>query len=161
MDVRVGPATGEDLPRVLGLMEENGLPKDGLDGLMETTLVAREGERVVGSAALELYGEAALLRSVAVARDLRGAGVGGLLTRAAIELARERGASEAYLLTETAEGFFPRFGFSPIERSGVPERVRGSVEFVSACPEDARAMALFVGASDAALGRGTGGARRA
>ena len=86
--MRVGPAGREDLPRVLGLMEENGLPRDGLEGLTGTTLVAREGERVVGSAALELYGEAALLRPVAVAEGLRGAGVGGLLTRPAIELAR-------------------------------------------------------------------------
>jgi len=141
MDVRVGPAAYEDLPHVLALLEENGLPKAGLEGLDDTTLVAREGGRILGSAALELYGEWALLRSVAVAQDSRGAGVGGSLTRAALRLARERGVRRAYLLTETADGFFPRFGFSPVERSEVPREMRHSVEFVSACPSSARAMA--------------------
>jgi hypothetical protein len=42
---------------------------------------------------------------------------------------------------EDLPGIFPRFGFRPIGRAEVPEDVRGSVEFVSACPERARAMA--------------------
>jgi amino-acid N-acetyltransferase len=93
---------------------------------------------VVGSAALELHRSGALLRSVVVAADRRGQ---GRLAGEALALARERGAERAYLLTETADCFFPRFGFRPIGRAEVPEDVRGSVEFVSACPESARAMA--------------------
>jgi amino-acid N-acetyltransferase len=153
VNVSVGPATREDLAQVLGLLEESGLPKEGLERLRETTLVAREGKRVVGSAALEMYGASALLRSVAVCRDLRGRGLGRRLTRAALSLAHERGAVRAYLLTETADAYFPRFGFAPVRRSEVPEEVRGSVEFVSACPESARAMVTdrldeFVGHDD-------------
>jgi len=41
---------------------------------------------------------------------------------------------------EDLPGILPRFGFRPIGRAEVPEDVRGSVEFVSACPESARAM---------------------
>jgi amino-acid N-acetyltransferase len=103
-----------------------------MERLRETTLVARDGERVVGSAAL--------LRSVAVCRDLRGRVLGQRLTRAALSLAHKRGAVRAYLLTETADAFFTRFGFAPVRRSEVPEDVRGFVEFASACPESARAM---------------------
>jgi amino-acid N-acetyltransferase len=138
---RIGPAAREDLPGILSLLEERGLPEDGLEDHLGTALVAREGGRVVGSAALELHRSGALLRSVAVEADRRGQGLGQRLAREALALARERGAERAYLLTETADGFFPRFGFRPIGRAEVPEDVRGFVEFVSACPESARAMA--------------------
>jgi len=138
---RVGPAAREDLPKILSLLEEGGLPPDGIEDHLGTALVAREGERVVGCAALELYRSGALLRSLAVSGDRRGGGLGRRLAREALDLARERGAARAYLLTETADGFFGRFGFREVPRAEVPEDVRLSVEFVSACPEDARAMA--------------------
>jgi amino-acid N-acetyltransferase len=138
---RIGPAVREDLPGILSLLEDSGLPEDELEDHLGTALVAREGGRVVGSAALELHRSGALLRSVAVEADRRGQGLGRRLAREALVLARERGAERVYLLTETADGFFPRFGFRPIGRAEVPEDVRGSVEFVSGCPESARAMA--------------------
>ena len=65
----------------------------------------------------------------------------GPAVREALALASERGAESANLLTETADGFFSRFGFRPICRAEVPEDARGSVKVVSACPESARAMA--------------------
>ena len=131
--MNVEPAAHRDL-------SANGLPPDGLAGHLGSTLVARSAGRVVGSAAVEMYGPHALLRSVAVDKDHRGGGLGQRLTRKVLELARERGAVAAFLLTGTADGFFPRFGFEPSGRSGVPEAVRGSVEFVSACPESTRAV---------------------
>lgn len=132
----------DELPEILALLEECGLPPDGLGDHLSSTIVARREGRVVGSAALELFERTALLRSVAVRRDLRGAGLGGRLTAAALNLALELGVEEAYLLTETADSFFPRFGFRWVPRSEVPEDVRRSVEFISACPAGARAMAL-------------------
>lgn len=102
--------------------------------------MAREGARVTGCAAVERYGTAGLLRSVAVDQERRGAGLGIRLTTAALELARARGVRTLYLLTETAAGFFPRFGFQPIARADVAPAVRASVEFTSACPDTALAM---------------------
>jgi amino-acid N-acetyltransferase len=142
MRVSIEPARRNELPQILTLLEESGLPRDGLEDHLATTLVARRHEQVVGSAALEPYGPAALLRSITVRRDLRGGGLGRRLTEAALGLARELGVVEVYLLTETADLFFPRFGFRPISRSGVPQGVRRSVEFTSACPASARAMVL-------------------
>ena len=140
MSAVVGPAAREDLPGILSLLGVSGLPPDGLEDHLGSTIVARESGRVVGSAAVELHGPHALLRSVAVDGRHRGGGLGRRLTREALELARSRGAREAFLLTETADAFFARLGFGPIERPAVPEPVRGSVEFVSACPASARAM---------------------
>lgn len=139
-NVSVGPATRGDLPQVLALLEETSLHPDGLEDHLATALVARAEDRIVGSTAVEFHGSHALLRSVA--GDRRGGGLGQRLTGEALALARERGATAVYVLTETADGFFPRFGFSPVERREVPDGVRGSVEFVSACPESARAMFL-------------------
>lgn len=140
--IPIEPARPDELPEILTLLEECGLPQDGLRDHLSSTLVARREGGIVGSAALEIYGRTALLRSVAVRRDLRGAGIGGRLTAAALNLALDLGVEEAYLLTETADSFFPRFGFRRIPRSEVPEDVRRSAEFVSACPAGARALAL-------------------
>ena len=96
----------------------------------------------MGCATLELYGRVALLRSVAVARVFRGTGLGRRLTETALELSRHLDADEAYLLTETAELFFPRFGFRPIPRSEVARSVQRSVEFTVACPASARVTVL-------------------
>lgn len=130
-----------DLPSVLGLLERSGLPTAGIAQHLETTVVIREGERLVACAAIEPYGTAGLLRSVAVDPAQRGRGMGTTLTESAIDLARRRGIRTLYLLTETAEPFFTRLGFTVVPRSAVAAPVRESVEFTSACPASAVAMA--------------------
>jgi len=134
---RAAPA---DLDAILALLRRNHLPVDGLAAHLDTTLVARLGVRIVGCAALEMYDDGALLRSVAVEGAVRGSGIGRLLTNAAIRLARDRRVSAVYLLTTTAEEYFPRHGFERIERGSVPPGVRTSVEFTSACPSTAIVM---------------------
>jgi amino-acid N-acetyltransferase len=64
------------------------------------------------------------------------------LTRAALDLAQARGITEVYLLTETAQHYFPRFGFHAIPRQTVAPAIHHSVEWTSACPETAQAMLL-------------------
>lgn len=140
--LQLAPATLADLPAVLDLLTESDLPHDGLADHFDAAVVARDGATVVGCAALELYGEAALLRSVAVAARMRGQGLGRELTTAALELARARGVRRVYLLTTTAEGYFPSFGFAPITRAEVEPAVQASVEFTGACPASAAVLAL-------------------
>ena len=89
MTVEIRRATEKDLDAVLSLLAESGLPQDDLADHLETTLVATDNSQIVGSAALELYPDGALLRSVAVAPRLRGSGLGHRLTDAATELARQ------------------------------------------------------------------------
>lgn len=143
---KIGSANSSDLSRVIRLLEENGLPNAGLRDHLVTLLVARKERRIVGSAALEMYGSAALLRSVATHSSMRRQGLGRSLTRAALDLARESGVKNPYLLTESAETFFAQFGFAPIDQPMVPSAVRTSAEFTTACPESAIAMALSIGA---------------
>jgi amino-acid N-acetyltransferase len=77
----------------------------------------------VSSAGLECYCTIALLRSVAVAPHSYGQRLGERLVLAALDLADERGIDAVYLLTETAQGFFLRFGFTTIGRAEVPPSV--------------------------------------
>lgn len=140
MDVRIEGAQPSDARDVLRLLEQNRLPLDGLADHLGTTLVARQESRVVGSAALELYADGALLRSVAVAPELQRQGLGRDLTSAAVRLAQDLHVTAIYLLTTTAERYFPKFGFERITRAEVPATVRTSVEFTTACPSSAVVM---------------------
>lgn len=140
MDVRIEGAQPSDARDVLRLLEQNRLPLDGLADHLGTTLVARQESRVVGSAALEVYADGALLRSVAVAPELQRQGLGRDLTSAAVRLAQDLHVTAIYLLTTTAERYFPKFGFERITRAEVPATVRTSVEFTTACPSSAVVM---------------------
>jgi amino-acid N-acetyltransferase len=62
------------------------------------------------------------------------------LTEAALTVAKHRGSHTAFLLTTTAENFFPKLGFERIPRDEVPASVQASVEFQSACPASAVVM---------------------
>jgi amino-acid N-acetyltransferase len=133
-------AQESDLPAVRRLLESQHLPLDGVDEHVSTMVVARDGNKVVGAAAVELYGDGALLRSVVVDPAVRGQGLGHRLSDAALSIARNRGIHTAFLLTTTAETFFPKLGFEQIVRSDVPASVQASIEFQSACPASAVAM---------------------
>jgi amino-acid N-acetyltransferase len=95
---------------------------------------------VAGAVGLEFYGEYALLRSLAVAREYRGRGLGRRLVARALEAAAGRGAREVYLLTVTAQSFFERLGFTAAAREDVPAPLRQSLEFREVCPASAAVM---------------------
>ena len=138
--IEIAPLAPEDEPGLLALLTRCGLPLDGVRDHLANALVARQGNRLVGSAVLEVYAGGALLRSVAVEESARGLGLGIRLTEDALALARRLGVRRVFLLTETAAHFFPRFGFRAISREEVPESVRASLEFTTACPRSALAM---------------------
>ena len=133
-------ARPSDAEAVLRLLARHHLPPDGLEGHLATTLVARQNGEIVGSAALEVYPDGALLRSVAVAPEVQGQGLGRELTDAAIRLAQDLRVPAIFLLTTTAERYFPKFGFERIARADVPATVQSSIEFTSACPSSATVM---------------------
>jgi amino-acid N-acetyltransferase len=140
MGIDIEPARPEDVDDVLRLLSGHQLPPDGLRDHVGTLLVARQDGRIVGSVALEMYADSALLRSVAVAPTLQRQQLGRGLTEAAIRLAQDRRVPAIYLLTTTAADYFPRFGFERITRADVPTGVQQSVEFTSACPSTAIVM---------------------
>jgi len=53
MSQTIEPARSGDLPAILSLLERGGLPAAGLDQHLEAAVVAREGTRVLGCAAVD------------------------------------------------------------------------------------------------------------
>jgi amino-acid N-acetyltransferase len=139
-EIVIERATHADAPSIVGLLAASGLPVVGLLEHLDSVYVAKRDGRVIGTAALELYDDTALLRSVAVDVAERGTGIGRVLTDAAIADAHARGVGSLYLLTTTADRYFPRFGFAVVPREEVPASVRESIEFRSACPASATVM---------------------
>lgn len=133
-------ARREDQGAVMELVRSAGLPTSGIEIGLAEFVVAEHAGRIVGVAGLETYGTDGLLRSVAVADDWRGRGLGGALTRWILEAARRQGITDLYLLTETAADFFARFGFRPVPREDASEAIRASGEFREVCSVSATLM---------------------
>ena len=137
----IRPATPSDLPRVEQLLTQNDLPLDGIPASLDGFVVAEANGELVGVAGIETCCDDALLRSVAVRPEWRTHGIGRALVTQAILNSESRGMRALYLLTTTAERYFPSFGFKRIDRAEVPQAVRETQEFAKACPETATVMA--------------------
>ncbi len=133
-------AAAGDTERVARLLTEQALTGAGLADWIERFWVAEDRGAIVGVAGLEVYGRAALLRSVAIDRAWRGTGLGRLITEHALDDAKSAGARDVYLLTTTAEHYFPRIGFACVARESVPDALMASEEFQGACPASAVVM---------------------
>jgi amino-acid N-acetyltransferase len=135
MDVRL--ARPDEAGQVAELVTASRLPVARLAGAWRTW-VAVDGDQLLGTASLERHGDALLLRSVAVRAGQRGRGVGSELVRAALAAAGPR--RSVALLTETAAGWFPRFGFRSVERTALDPALAASAELAGACPATAQAF---------------------
>lgn len=134
------PASPDDMPAIEQLLLASGLPLDGVREALPSFIVAEAGSEVVGVAGMEARNDNALLRSVAVAEKWRSRGLGRQLVTRIIAEAEARGISALYLLTTSAERYFPSFGFRQVEREAVPADIRSTREFTDACPASATVM---------------------
>lgn len=100
------------------------------------------GDKLVAIGAVEIKRPVALLRSIAVPAENRGQGLAVAMTHHLLDVARSNGVRELYLLTETAEHYFTRFGFCPVARDAVPVEIKSTRQFESLCPSTALAMRL-------------------
>ena len=141
-------ARASDLSAVELLLRTAHLPTAGVAEAFTTFVVAEHRAEIVGVAGLELRGNNALLRSVAVASAWQNHGLGRELVERSIALAESHKLRAVYLLTTTAERYFPAFGFEPTDRQSVPIDVRESPEFTGACPASALAMVRFIDGSN-------------
>jgi amino-acid N-acetyltransferase len=92
---------------------------------LQTFLVAeRDGdEAVVGCCALEVvWSDLAEMKSLAVASDQRGKGIGTALVEAALKEARRLGVPRVFALT-LEPTFFARTGFTITKKEGLPMKV--------------------------------------
>ncbi|HEX8039168.1 MAG TPA: arsenic resistance N-acetyltransferase ArsN2 [Chryseosolibacter sp.] len=127
------------------LLKSSGLPADDLDYNRDLLVGYYEGDDLVGTGGLEVYGPYALLRSLSVKMGIRGKAVGTTITEYLLEEAKKKKLKSVYLLTETAHGFFQKKGFKDVSRDAVPREVKQSEEFSKLCPESAAVMCLDLG----------------
>ena len=143
--MKIRKARKTDLAAVEELLLNSNLPVDGVRDHFADFIVAEDSNGIEGAVGLEKYDSVALLRSAVVAPEYRGSGVGKRLVEQVLERAEEDGIDELYLLTTTAEKYFPRFGFKATSRAAVPEELKASAEFRGACPDTAVVMKRRLG----------------
>lgn len=141
-NITLRQATPSDWPALAALLEANKLPLDGAQDHLQTYLLAITNGEVIGSAGAEVYGDIALLRSVAIAPGLQKQGLGKALVGRFLDEARRRSIRHAYLLTVTAPEYFAQFGFKRMKVEDAPAALKASAEFQGACPACAAFMGL-------------------
>jgi amino-acid N-acetyltransferase len=133
-------AVPEDLTGIERLLIASHLPTEGVAGALDGFFIAEHDGEVVGVVGVEECCDYGLLRSTAVSPEWRSRGLGRQLVQRAIAESESKGVQALYLLTTTAEHYFPSFGFAKTSRDSVPDPVRRTGEFTSACPASATVM---------------------
>lgn len=134
-------ALADDLARIVALLEQAGLPAADITrgGLQDFIVALDEGE-IIGAVELERHGEHGLLRSLVMAPDWRGHGLGMALVDAVEAKARLQGVRSLSLLTGTAAPYFSVLGYAAIIRADAPAAVQASTEFTTLCPASSTCM---------------------
>jgi amino-acid N-acetyltransferase len=130
-----------NLDAAVQLLAAAQLPTEDLTAAhCENFFFAGSPTELTGLVGLELYGNVALLRSLVVAPDRRGAGAGAALLKHAEDHARSQGVRTLYLLTTTAESFFAKQGYQRAARETAPAAIRATREFAGICPASSAFM---------------------
>jgi amino-acid N-acetyltransferase len=133
-------------PEVRALLSASQLPTSDLgDGATVRLFGCMADQHPCGVVGLEIHGEVALLRSLAVADAQRGGGLGAALVAHAERYAAGRGVATVYLLTTTAAGFFMRLGYRHVPREDAPAAIAATSQFSGLCPASSAFMAKSVG----------------
>lgn len=90
---------------------------------LQTFLVCRDGDSVIGCCALQVvWSDLAEIKSLAVAKEAAGRGVGRTLVANACEKAEKLGIERVFALT-LEPGFFEKMGFSLVKKESLPMKV--------------------------------------
>jgi amino-acid N-acetyltransferase len=137
MDIFANP----DESAVKQLLSESSLPiSDITTQHLQHFFGCGSGPELEGVVGLELFGEMALLRSLAVAASRRNSGLGSRLVAHTELFARDQGVQSLFLLTTTAEKFFLRRGYARIPREDAPAAIKTTTEFSGICPTSSAFM---------------------
>ncbi|WP_250480604.1 MULTISPECIES: arsenic resistance N-acetyltransferase ArsN2 [unclassified Caballeronia] len=133
-------AVATDLAAIEALLEANELPTVGVAEHLTNFLVGVDPSATIACGCVEYHGEFALMRSIVVARDARGFGLGETIIAHLLAACRTRAVRSVVLLTTTAEHYFAGQGFAPVARTEVPPPLLASSQFRGVCPASATTM---------------------
>ena len=126
---------------IIQLLSAAKLPFEDLPLSLDNFSVALNNKNgVIGVVGLEIYGDYALLRSLAVEPEYRGQGVAERLLSIVEGSASLNKVKAIYLITETASVYFGRKGYITVARTQVPDEIKVSSEFSYVCPASAIVM---------------------
>ena len=132
--------TQQDYARVCSLLQSESLPTIDIAKDLQHFFVKTIGGEIVGSIGMEQYGQSALLRSMIVNPAFRNQGIASELVKTLTQYAQDRGVKNSFLITNTAEKYFQRFGFITIDKDLVEKAVLHSKEFNGLCPSSSAIM---------------------
>lgn len=138
--LEIRQAKKSDLISIKSLLESFSLPSVDVDNHISNFFVLECEENIEGVVGIEMYGETALLRSLAIQKELQKKGYGRKLCNKLISYAKTFNVKNVYLLTQTAKDFFSREGFQIISREAVPEEIKQTYEYTTLCPSDSTCM---------------------
>ena len=136
-----------DVPAIEALLVKAKLSIVGVRRHIAHFRVGRVGGQIVAVGGLEIYGEQALLRSIAVDAEQRNKAYGKQTVRDLCQSAQLAGIHDVYLKTVSATPFFEGLGFHVITNEQLPKSVKKSSQFRGACPASATVMHLALSAS--------------
>lgn len=140
-DLSIRNSRPSDLPKVIKLLEQAHLPKDGVSDQFENFLILENSsQNLIGCAGLELYEQFGLIRSVVIQPDLRNKNYGAKLVLELEQFGKNKELESLYLLTETAQRFFSKHGYTVVDRPQVPKEIQDSYEYSTACKVSAVVM---------------------
>lgn len=137
--MNIVPASQNSFSAAIELLKKNNLPTEDLTPGTQL-FVMEEGDKVIGTVAVEYDYNDALLRSLSVSEEKRNAGTGDTLVRFVEDYVRKQGVQNVFLLTTTAAGFFSKKGYTIIDRSNVPEFIKNTKEYSLICTSSSTLM---------------------
>ena len=141
----VGPIVGlrpADLAQLESLLGEHHLPYEDCAEQSQIFCGVYHGNELIAAGGLEPADEYALLRSIVVQQRYRGRGLAQSISERLIRQAEAEGRVAVYLLTETAEDYFAKWGFEKVARDAVPGSIKRTRQFASLCPDSACCMCM-------------------
>ncbi|MDO8180206.1 MAG: arsenic resistance N-acetyltransferase ArsN2 [Undibacterium sp.] len=136
-----------DVPAIEALLVQANLSIVGVRRHIAHFRLGKLGGKIVAVGGLEIYGEQALLRSIAVDTEQRNKGYGKQIVRDVCHSAQLAGIRDVYLKTVSASAFFDGLGFEVQAFEQIPKSVKKSSQFRGACPASATVMHLTLPAS--------------
>lgn len=135
--VAATPLNSDNLGELRDALTASGLPVADLAEPGRTFFRFDDDAGLVGYAGVEGQGADRLLRSLLVATDRRGGGLGRAMLAVLEARARELGVARLHLLTNTAAPFFAANGYAAVDRARAPAPIAASREFATLCPATA------------------------
>lgn len=133
-------AENDDLPKIRNLLMAVNLPYQDIDRHITNFLLIEKDAELSGVLGLEILGNVALLRSLAVKKTERNNGIGKTLIDKIKSYAQLNNVEKLYLLTTAASDYFQKIGFVRIDREQAPSEIKNTDEFKYICPLSAVCM---------------------